>query len=235
VTTGTASSIGETTATVSGSVNTDGVPVSVHFDFGTTTAYGSSTAPQLLPPAAGTSTPVSAALSGLPAGMVIHYRAVAQTDFGAVLGPDASFRTTSPPPPPPPPTRTASAKGKAAVKNGVAAVIVTCTGTPGQTCTDTLMLTVRMRVRTGHGNTTKLETLKLGTSRFAIAVGNTRNVGVRLNAVALRLLSAHNHRLTVQARFTAVNGSHHTQNLTLIQVKRKTHGPLIPLFALFGF
>jgi hypothetical protein len=44
---------------------------------------------------------VGAALAGLPAGTVIHYRVVAQTDFGTVDGQDATFKTNAPPPPPP--------------------------------------------------------------------------------------------------------------------------------------
>jgi hypothetical protein len=97
-TTGAPSAVTETTASVAGSVSTDGAPTLVHFDFGTSTAYGSTTAPQLLAPASGVSTPVVGALAGLPAGTVIHYRVAAQTDFGTVDGQDATFKTTAPPP-----------------------------------------------------------------------------------------------------------------------------------------
>jgi hypothetical protein len=95
VTTGSASGIGLSSATISGTVGTDGATTSVHFDFGTTSAYGSSTAAQLLSPASGSSTPVSAALSSLPAGTVIHYRVVAQTDLGVANGADATFKTAA--------------------------------------------------------------------------------------------------------------------------------------------
>ncbi len=101
-TTGLASAITETTASVTGTVNTDGAATLVHFDFGTSTAYGSSTPGQLLTPAVGVSTPASAALTGLPAGSVIHYRAVAQTDFGTVDGSDATLTTIATPKPPVP-------------------------------------------------------------------------------------------------------------------------------------
>jgi hypothetical protein len=93
VTTGTASSVTQTTAMISGTVNTDGAHALAHFDYGTSSAYGSSTPGQLMAPAAGTSTPVVAALAGLPAGTVIHYRVVAQTDFGTANGADATFKT----------------------------------------------------------------------------------------------------------------------------------------------
>jgi hypothetical protein len=85
--------ITSTTAAVSAAVNTDGAHVLVHFDYGTSTTYGASTLPQLLEPSAVASSPVSAALAGLPAGTEIHYRIVAQTDFGTVDGADATFIT----------------------------------------------------------------------------------------------------------------------------------------------
>jgi hypothetical protein len=96
-TTGAPSAVTKTTASVAGSVSTDGARTLVHFDVGTSTAYGASTAPQLVAPASGTATPVSAALAGLPAGKTIHYRVVAQTDFGTVDGQDATFKTPGAP------------------------------------------------------------------------------------------------------------------------------------------
>lgn len=67
-TTAAASAVTKTTASVAGTVDTDGAPTRVQFDFGTSTAYGSTTAAQLLPPTSGVSTPVSASLGSLPAG-----------------------------------------------------------------------------------------------------------------------------------------------------------------------
>jgi hypothetical protein len=90
VDTGAASGVGATSATLNGSVDPGGAAVGVHFDFGPTAAYGSSTAVQKLAPANG-STAFSAAVSGLPAGGTIHYRAVAQSDFGTFAGPDRTI------------------------------------------------------------------------------------------------------------------------------------------------
>jgi hypothetical protein len=98
--TGGASNISQTAATVAGSVNTDGAPARVHFEYGTSPAYGSTSAGQLLPPAAGTTTAVGAALGGLAPGTLIHYRVVAATDFGAVAGSDQTLTTVSRPLPP---------------------------------------------------------------------------------------------------------------------------------------
>src|SRR6202042_2590788 len=78
--TGAASGVGLTTATVSGSVNPEGARASVAFQFGTTTAYGQTTPAQTTGPD-NAADAFSAALSSLPVGTTIHYRAVASSDF----------------------------------------------------------------------------------------------------------------------------------------------------------
>jgi hypothetical protein len=90
--TGAASAITKSGATISATVNPEGGPVRVQFQFGTTTSYTATTAAQTLAPA-DAATPFSAALSGIGAGTTIHYRAIASTDFGTVVGPDRSFKT----------------------------------------------------------------------------------------------------------------------------------------------
>ena len=94
LTTGGASGVGQTTATVSGSVNPEGAAVKAHFDFGMTTNYGSSTPDQTVG-VANSPQGFSAALSGLPAGTTIHYRAVVTSDFTTQFGADQSFTTAS--------------------------------------------------------------------------------------------------------------------------------------------
>lgn len=93
-TTGGASAISSSGATVAGSVNPKGASVNVSFQFGTTTAYGSSTTPQKTA-ANNKVDSFSATVSGLPANTTIHYRAVAQSDFGTFVGADQTFRTAS--------------------------------------------------------------------------------------------------------------------------------------------
>jgi hypothetical protein len=101
VTTSAASDVTQTGATLNGSVNPAGAPVAVHFDFGPTSAYGSSTATQTLGPAS-SATGFSAALSGLAPSSTVHFRAVAQSDFGTFTGGDQVLTTQAVPPPPPP-------------------------------------------------------------------------------------------------------------------------------------
>ena len=96
--TGGASGVGADSATVSATVDPQGAPVSVAFQYGTTTAYGQTTPTQTLAPAT-SAVPFSAGLGGLPSGTTIHYRAIATTDFGTVAGNDATFSIAVPPPP----------------------------------------------------------------------------------------------------------------------------------------
>jgi hypothetical protein len=92
-TTGAASGITSSSATVAGSVNPQGASTKVFFQFGTTTAYGSTTPVQKTGPDNKTDT-FTAVINGLPSGTTIHYRAVAQTDFGTFTGADRTFTTS---------------------------------------------------------------------------------------------------------------------------------------------
>jgi hypothetical protein len=99
---GTPSAVGETTATVTGTVDTnDATLASCRFEYGTSEAYGQS-APcgaggtQVL--AAGSANqPISAALSGLAANVTYDYRLTAVSASGEARTANATFKTTSPP------------------------------------------------------------------------------------------------------------------------------------------
>lgn len=95
-TTGSASNVGPSGATVSATVNPNGAATSYHFEYGTTTGYGSNTAAT----SAGSGTAdmsVSANLTGLSPGTVYHYRVVADNSAGKTPGADKTFTTTAPP------------------------------------------------------------------------------------------------------------------------------------------
>src|SRR5688500_15361226 len=95
-TTGSASGVARTGATLNGTVDPNGAATSWHFEYGTTTAYG-------LQSAGGDAgagddpVPVSTALQGLSAGTTYHYRVVAVNADGTVTGADRTFRTPSGP------------------------------------------------------------------------------------------------------------------------------------------
>ena len=90
--TGPATGIGEVSANVAGTVATNGLSTSYHFDYGTTDAYGTSTpAPTLAP--SGSSVAVARRIAGLRPGAKYHYRLTAQNADGTTHGSDRTFAT----------------------------------------------------------------------------------------------------------------------------------------------
>jgi hypothetical protein len=99
-TTGAASAVTSTSATVAGTVDPNGRRSTYHFDSGTTTAYGSRTpSPDALAGSDRTAHAVSASLTGLLPGTVYHVRLVATNSRGTTAGNDMTF-TTAPAPAP---------------------------------------------------------------------------------------------------------------------------------------
>jgi hypothetical protein len=201
--TGAASAVDTSSATLSGSVNPDGASVNTSFQFGTTTAYGDSTAPQKTGPDNAVDQ-FSAQLTGLPAGTTIHYRAVATSDFGTFVGADQTLTTTtaSPPPPPPPapPGQGRASVGHAHVSGNTARVPVTCTGAIGATCQLVLRLTVTEQLRgrkliafTAGKQRTRRQVLVVGTTTLTLNAGTAHTISISLNRAGRTLLAAHRH------------------------------------------
>jgi hypothetical protein len=98
VSTGNATAITSTSATLNGTVNPEGQATTYYFEYGTTTSYGSQTATA----DAGSGTAnvaVSAQLASLTPDTTYHYRLVAINSSGTTLGSDVSFKTPKPPVP----------------------------------------------------------------------------------------------------------------------------------------
>jgi hypothetical protein len=93
VTTNNASSIDQNNATLSGSVNPNGNTTSAAFDYGTSTAYGSSVIAGTL--SGSTSQAISATVHGLTCDTLYHFRARASNDGGLAFGSDVTFKTQS--------------------------------------------------------------------------------------------------------------------------------------------
>ena len=91
--TGGASQITQTTAHLAGSVKPNGQDTTWHFEYGTTTAYGTNTPEQGPIPAGAGTTAVAADIGGLQPGTVYHYRLVATNASGVVPGKDRTFTT----------------------------------------------------------------------------------------------------------------------------------------------
>ena len=123
VVTDAASSVAETSATLNAAVNANGAEVGkCEFEYGTTTAYGSSV-PCSSPPGSGTSAvAVSAPLTGLAASTTYHFRISATNAKGPSTGSDETFTTPTPPPPPPPPS--SGSTGPTVVTSGLPATVL---------------------------------------------------------------------------------------------------------------
>ncbi len=120
VATGGASGVGSSNATLSGTVNPQGFATSYHFEYGTTTAYGSVT-----PDAAAgnglAAIAASATLTDLVPASTYHYRLAAANGIGASSGADGTFTTgvqtvSAGPPIPPPRTKPQPPAAKPKVK-----------------------------------------------------------------------------------------------------------------------
>ena len=87
----------DTTAVLGATVTPNGAATTVTFEYGPTTAYGSSTAGQAVG-SGNTPVAVSAPLSGLTPGTTYRFRAVAVNSQGTTTGTDNTFTTTAPQP-----------------------------------------------------------------------------------------------------------------------------------------
>ena len=99
VATGAASNVTFAGALVKGTVNPNGFSTSYHFEYGTTTAYGSVATSANAGSGTG-AVSVNARLGGLSASTTYHYRLVAANSAGTVSGGDQTFTTAIAPPPP---------------------------------------------------------------------------------------------------------------------------------------
>jgi|GEM_PF-1918963 len=96
VTTAAASAIGESEATLNGSVNPFGQATSYYFEYGQTASYGTKTT-ETSAGEGSAAVAESATVGGLLAGTVYHFRLVAKNATGTTLGSDRTFSTTGPP------------------------------------------------------------------------------------------------------------------------------------------
>jgi hypothetical protein len=93
-TTNPATNIASLAATLNGVVNPNGLTAAVHFQYGTTTSYGSTTANQTF--TGSTTRNVIANIAGLSASTTYHFRIVATNSHGTRYGSDRTFTTLSP-------------------------------------------------------------------------------------------------------------------------------------------
>lgn len=97
VTTGSASAIASTIATLSGTVNAKGASTTVTFQYGETLSYGSTATASPSPVTGSTDTAVSASLTGLIPGRTYNFRVVGTSANGTAPGANQTFSTPGPP------------------------------------------------------------------------------------------------------------------------------------------
>ncbi len=226
--TGVASGITDSTATLSATVNPQGAAVKVSYQFGTTTAYGQSTAVQTLAPG-NVATPFTAQLTGLAPATTVHYRAVATSDFGTFVGADQTL-TTSPTPPAPPTVGTATV-GHAKVTGSTAAVRITCSGAPGAQCNLSLRMSVTETLR-GHrliavAARVRHKVVSVGAASVTLSAGSTETVRISLNRAGRNLLASR-HVLKVKLVVNEALGNGQsvrvsTQTVTFSSPRHKHH------------
>jgi hypothetical protein len=208
-TTGAASGVTQTGATLAGTVNPNGFATTCRFEYGTTAAYGSSVACAAAPGSGSSAVGVSAAVAGLTPGTTYHYRLVASSVGGTANGADATFTTQSATPT----TGTLTVNSSSVtVRRGKAPIRVTCSGGP---CRGTLTLTARIR----RGR--KTTTATIGRASFDLAAGASATLTVKLSGPAKSALARKPHKLKASASGAGVT----TKNVTLKQraKKKKKH------------
>ncbi len=199
-TTGPASAVTDQTGTLTGTVNPKGAPTSYHFEYGPTTAYGSSTAES----DAGsvlTDVAASASIAGLEPGTTYHYRVVASNAAGVVYGGDQSFTAVPAATGTQPPGSFAGVKlisSRLLLRRGFIVVKLSCpAGTAGK-CAGNTKLSARRRAAGSRA----ARTVKLGRAGFSIAAGGQAKVKVRVSRAGRRLF-AHTRRLRGRAATAA--------------------------------
>jgi hypothetical protein len=192
--------------TLNGTVNPAGAAVKVSFDFGPDTNYGQNISAGTVG-VSNAATVFSANLTGQAPGSTVHYRAVATSDFGTLVGGDQTMTVAAPPsapppplPPPPPPAGTIgkASVSKAKVSGLHVSLLAKCTGTAGEKCKLSFKLTIREKFR-GRKlvaiSTRKLKitrkTVGLGTTNVTLNAGESRTVKVFLNRKGKALLTKH--------------------------------------------
>lgn len=86
--------VADQAATLNGVIAANGTTLSVSFEYGTTTAYGSTIAATPATVSGAGSTPISRRITGLEPGTIYHYRIVATGTRGTLRSADMTFTTT---------------------------------------------------------------------------------------------------------------------------------------------
>ncbi len=198
-----ATDLSATTATIHGTVNPNGLATTVHFDYGKTSRYGSST--QIAGAGSGSSTQaVISRLARLLPSTTYHYRLVATNAAGTKDGSDRTFKTRAHAQPPTL-SRVALASSKFSAGAGTKLRF---------TLSERARITLVIRTKAvGH----KAKLVKVATLRFAGVKGRNTH---RLNTLRLR---PRHYTATMTARDAAGRASKPaTLRFTIVRSKKST-------------
>jgi hypothetical protein len=196
-TTASATGVSTNAATLAGSArNPDLAGGEVEFQYGPTSAYGTTTAPQPIG-ATVAQAPFTAALTGLSPGTTYHFRIVVKNAIGTAFGADQTVTTASPapisistgPPPLPAPLTIVGALRPAASGTSLS-LTLTCKGPAA--CPVTVIATTTEQLRHGRvvsisSSRPRTRTVVVASVSVTLAGGKVKVVTVRLNATGRRL------------------------------------------------
>jgi hypothetical protein len=175
ITTGAATLVGPDKARISGTVNPEGSVSRYQFEYGQTTAYGSTSASAT---AVGEETiKVAENLTGLEPATIYHYRLSATSVGGTTHGPDQTFTTG------PRPIGRVFLPAKAKLKHGKASIEVQCRGVAIAECQGNLVL--RGRIKQGI----RFILVKVGSTSFDFFGGQKVVMTVPLNQAGRKVVS----------------------------------------------
>lgn len=236
-TTGDASNVTSTSATVSGTVNPNKEDTKYHFDYGTTTAYGTST-PDQGPVGGNAGKSASADLTQLAPSTTYHYRLVASNPSGTTPGTDKTFTTLAAGQAPPGGNAVTLAANPAAVTfgrattlagqvtgNGNAGVEVTLQSRP-VSATPGAFTNVATATTDASGNYTFAQTPLVNTEYQVEAKASPKVTSpvVRVNVrfAVTRRVSDKTPKRGTRVRFSGVVKPAHDGAVVLIQRRAKT-------------
>jgi hypothetical protein len=197
--TGAASNVGSFTATLHGTArNPDLAGGTASFQYGKTTAYGSSTPAQPVGPVTA-GAPMSAAVSGLAPGTTYRFRETVTNGLGTIVGPDARVTTA--------PLGAAigvTAQPKTTVSGSGLVFTIACK--QGARCPIQAVATTTERLRgrqvvSVSKRRLRKHTVVVGRVKVTVASGAKRKITLKLNATGRRLLQRFG-RLPVRVTIT---------------------------------
>jgi len=229
--TGTAGAVTGQSATLTGSVNANGAPTTYQFQYGPTSAHGSTTPAT----AAGSGTgavATGATLGGLSPATTYHYRIVATNAGGVTHGADRIFTTaaspspddptaedqTSTPPTPTPGFAGVKVSTRLAFARRFITLRLTCPAATVGRCSGGTKLTARRRRTSSRAGSRVM----LGRASFSIAAGARATVRVRVSRAGRRRLSGVR-RLRGRVRNAATSGAGESKTTMARVTIRRRH------------